>query len=225
MPRAAAEPRRSVRRADRDARARAVSRQSRRALSSRRPDLGQAPLGLAAVDLLRAAASRGAITRSGATATPHCSSSTSRPRSRPVIGPASNAGAPTRKRSREKWAQAKGGAVPRAPAMDLVLQSERLDGRAKRTHERAFEDLPDGTFVALNGDARTRCAAHICCAGATAATRRRSRARAAPRPFSRRRASSLFWLPAIGRSGIRARTSRLLKKSLAGWNLDRDSLD
>jgi hypothetical protein len=50
----------------------------------------------------------------------------------------------------EKWAQAKGGVVPRAPAMDLVLQSERLDGRAKRTHQRVFEDLPDGTFVALN---------------------------------------------------------------------------
>lgn len=50
-----------------------------------------------------------------------------------------------------KWAQAKGGDVPRAPAMDLVLQPERLDGRRKRTHARAFADLPDGAFVALNG--------------------------------------------------------------------------
>jgi hypothetical protein len=49
-----------------------------------------------------------------------------------------------------KWAQAKGGDVPRAPAMDLVLQAERLNGRAKRTHERAVADLPDGTFVALS---------------------------------------------------------------------------
>jgi hypothetical protein len=48
------------------------------------------------------------------------------------------------------WAQAKGGDVPRAPAMDVVLQSERLDGREKRTHDRAFDDLPDGTFVTLN---------------------------------------------------------------------------
>jgi hypothetical protein len=48
----------------------------------------------------------------------------------------------------QKWAQARGGDVPRAPAMDLVLQSERLNGRAKRMHERAFEDLPDGTFIA-----------------------------------------------------------------------------
>ena len=50
----------------------------------------------------------------------------------------------------QKWAQAKGGAVPRAPAMDLVLQAERLNGRAKRTHERAFADLPDGAFVVLS---------------------------------------------------------------------------
>ena len=52
---AAAEPRRSVRRIDRHVRARTFSRQSRRALSSRRSDFGEAPLGLAAMDLLRAA--------------------------------------------------------------------------------------------------------------------------------------------------------------------------
>ncbi len=35
----------------------------------------------------------------------------------------------------QKWAQAKGGDVPRAPAMDLVLQGERLDGaRSGRTN-------------------------------------------------------------------------------------------
>ena len=59
------------------------------------------------------------------------------------------------------WAQAKGGAVPRAPAMDLVLQSERLDGRAKRTHEGAFADLPDGACVTLNGDAYAVRGAHL----------------------------------------------------------------
>ena len=48
-----------------------------------------------------------------------------------------------------KWAQANGGDVPRAPAMDLVLQAERLKRRAKRTHERAFETLPDGAFIVL----------------------------------------------------------------------------
>ena len=34
--------------------------------------------------------------------------------------------------------------------MDLVLQPERLDGRAKRTHEMEIDDLPDGAFVTLN---------------------------------------------------------------------------
>ncbi|QCI65713.1 hypothetical protein [Phreatobacter stygius] len=50
------------------------------------------------------------------------------------------------------WAQAKGlPAPPRAPAMDLVLQSERLDGRAKRTHGGAIDALPDGAMVAVGG--------------------------------------------------------------------------
>jgi hypothetical protein len=53
----------------------------------------------------------------------------------------------------EMWARAKRSDVPRAPQMDLVLQSERLDGRAKRHHRMRFDDLPDGAFVALNGAA------------------------------------------------------------------------
>ena len=61
----------------------------------------------------------------------------------------------------ETWAQAKGGAVPRAPAMDLVLQGERLDGRAKRTHARSFDDLPDGSFVTLNGVAHAVRGSHL----------------------------------------------------------------
>jgi hypothetical protein len=61
----------------------------------------------------------------------------------------------------EKWAQAKRGAVPRAPAMDLVLQSERLDGRTKRTHERAFADLPDGAFVVLSDAAYAVLGSHL----------------------------------------------------------------
>jgi hypothetical protein len=39
-------------------------------------------------------------------------------------------------------------APPRAPAMDTVLHAERLDGNAKRLHRLAFDDLPDGSFVA-----------------------------------------------------------------------------
>lgn len=48
------------------------------------------------------------------------------------------------------WARAKRSDIPRAPRMDLVLQAERLDGRAKRLHRMRFEDLPDGTFVAFD---------------------------------------------------------------------------
>jgi hypothetical protein len=52
-----------------------------------------------------------------------------------------------------KWAEAKGSATPHAPEMDIVLQSERLDGRAKRTHTMAFADLPDGVMLARESDA------------------------------------------------------------------------
>jgi hypothetical protein len=44
-------------------------------------------------------------------------------------------------------------ARPMAPAMDAVLHAERLAGRAKRLHRRAIDSLPDGAFVALDGDA------------------------------------------------------------------------
>jgi hypothetical protein len=47
------------------------------------------------------------------------------------------------------WAKAKPSDVPHAPEMDWVLQSERLDGRAKRRHEMPIDDLPDGAVVAL----------------------------------------------------------------------------
>jgi len=50
----------------------------------------------------------------------------------------------------QKWAQAKNCEIPYAPDMDLVLQAERLDGRAKRTHDMMIDDLPDGAFVTLN---------------------------------------------------------------------------
>jgi hypothetical protein len=49
------------------------------------------------------------------------------------------------------WAQAKGGAIPHAPEMDLVLQAERLSGCDKRTHEMPVSDLPDGAFISLDG--------------------------------------------------------------------------
>jgi hypothetical protein len=39
-----------------------------------------------------------------------------------------------------------------APAMDKVLHAERLDGKAKRLHRRALDDLPDGAIIARDGD-------------------------------------------------------------------------
>ena len=36
-----------------------------------------------------------------------------------------------------------------ADAMDRILHAERLDGRRKRIHEAAFDDLPDGCVVAV----------------------------------------------------------------------------
>lgn len=49
----------------------------------------------------------------------------------------------------EKWAQAKGSALPHAPEIDVILQSERLDGRAKRTHDLPIDGLPDATVLTL----------------------------------------------------------------------------
>jgi hypothetical protein len=41
----------------------------------------------------------------------------------------------------------------KAPAMDIVLHGERLDGKAKRLHRRAIDELPDGAMVTLDGAA------------------------------------------------------------------------
>jgi hypothetical protein len=40
----------------------------------------------------------------------------------------------------------------RAAVMDKALHAERLVGKAKRTHRRAIDDLPDGAMIALGGD-------------------------------------------------------------------------
>jgi hypothetical protein len=40
-----------------------------------------------------------------------------------------------------------------APAMDMILHAERLDGKAKRMHKRKIDTLPDGTVIALGGKA------------------------------------------------------------------------
>jgi hypothetical protein len=42
---------------------------------------------------------------------------------------------------------------PKAGAMDAVLHGERLLGRGKRLHRRKIDELPDGAFVVLEGEA------------------------------------------------------------------------
>ena len=49
----------------------------------------------------------------------------------------------------EEWAKVKGTDFPYVDEMDRVLQAERLDGRAKRTHATDFDVLPDGAFVSI----------------------------------------------------------------------------
>jgi hypothetical protein len=52
------------------------------------------------------------------------------------------------------WARAHGlSAPPRAGEMDAVLQAQRLDGRAKRRHRAALDDLPDGAMIVLEDEA------------------------------------------------------------------------
>jgi hypothetical protein len=41
---------------------------------------------------------------------------------------------------------------PRAAEMDKILHSERLDGRAKWLHRLPIDKLPDGAFIALDGN-------------------------------------------------------------------------
>jgi hypothetical protein len=51
----------------------------------------------------------------------------------------------------ELWLELHPGQVG-ADAIDLQLHGERLDGRAQRLHEAAFDDLPDGAFVLEQGE-------------------------------------------------------------------------
>jgi hypothetical protein len=54
----------------------------------------------------------------------------------------------------EAWRKARKLRVrPYVDEMDEVLHRERLRGRAKRTHRRNVDTLPDGAFVALDGAA------------------------------------------------------------------------
>jgi hypothetical protein len=57
---------------------------------------------------------------------------------------------------RRKDAQAFAALFPgkhRAPEMDVVLHGERLNGKAKRLHRRAIDELADGAMITLGGGA------------------------------------------------------------------------
>jgi hypothetical protein len=54
----------------------------------------------------------------------------------------------------ERWRAARRQARrPYADEMDEVLHNERLSGRAKRLHRGDLDRLPDGVFIALDGEA------------------------------------------------------------------------
>jgi hypothetical protein len=56
------------------------------------------------------------------------------------------------KRFRALW-EATNGEPASADAIDLQLHAERRNGRAQRTHRADVSTLPDGTYVALDGQA------------------------------------------------------------------------
>jgi hypothetical protein len=60
-----------------------------------------------------------------------------------------------RRKEAERFAALFSGETKRAsaPAMDLVLHAERLDGKAKRMHRRNIDTLPDGAMIAMDGGA------------------------------------------------------------------------
>ncbi|QCK85988.1 hypothetical protein E8L99_09575 [Phreatobacter aquaticus] len=52
------------------------------------------------------------------------------------------------------WARAKGlSQPPKAPEMDALLQTERVDGLTQRAHRGTAADLPDGAMFAVGGRA------------------------------------------------------------------------
>jgi hypothetical protein len=60
-----------------------------------------------------------------------------------------------RRKEAERFAAlfARGNERARAAAMDEALHAERLDGKAKRTHRRKADALPDGAMITLGGNA------------------------------------------------------------------------
>ena len=131
--------------------------------------------------------SRAAIAPCGARATPSCSSSTSRPRSRPAIGRASSAGATRRRHSRRR---------SRAAAVLAPLRERpRWTGCCTPSAWRAGASggtasrstiCPTAPFSPSrrSRSACSRCAELRCCAGRRQVTSRRARGRVGSLPMS-----------------------------------------
>jgi hypothetical protein len=60
-----------------------------------------------------------------------------------------------RRKDAERFAALFSGKAKRAsaPTMDKILHAERLDRKAKRTHRRAIDTLPDGAMIVREGEA------------------------------------------------------------------------
>ena len=60
-----------------------------------------------------------------------------------------------RRKDAERFALLFSGKTQRtsAAAMDKILQAERLDGKAKRSHRAKLDTLPDGAMISLDGQA------------------------------------------------------------------------
>jgi hypothetical protein len=60
-----------------------------------------------------------------------------------------------RRKDAERFALLFSGKAQRASAaaMDKILQAERLDGKAKRSHRARLDTLPDGPMISLDGQA------------------------------------------------------------------------
>lgn len=60
-----------------------------------------------------------------------------------------------RRKDAERFALLFSGKKQRATAvsMDKILQAERLDGKAKRSHRSRLDTLPDGTMISAHGEA------------------------------------------------------------------------
>ena len=60
-----------------------------------------------------------------------------------------------RHKDAERFALLFSGKTQRTPAaaMDEILQAERLDGKAKRSHRTKLDSLPDGAMISMDGQA------------------------------------------------------------------------